>query len=146
MAEFDIDELLDFYKKVTETAELFPERVKKALKTAAKSTLKTVKQTAAAKVKSGGDRVKTKNNGKKVKLNYHARFKVGRVFKNGSNDTCIRVYNSAPHGHLIENGHVVRSHGVSKGKTRAFKVLDQNKNLFERNAADEIEKLIEDLY
>lgn len=145
MAEFDIDELLDFYKKVTETAELFPERVKKALKTAAKSTLKTVKQTAAAKVKSGRDRVKTKNNGKKVKLNYHARFKVGRVFKKGS-DSCIRVYNSAPHGHLLENGHVVRSHGISKGKTRAFKVLGQNKNLFERNVADEIEKLIEDLY
>ena len=46
---------------------------------------------------------------------YHKRFRIGKIYVYSENDKCIRVYNAAPHGHLVELGH----RNVSRGQKRA---------------------------
>jgi len=36
---------------------------------------------------------------------YHKKWKRGKVFKGRNNEWVVRVYNSSPHAHLIEDGH-----------------------------------------
>ncbi|PJH69186.1 hypothetical protein CVR96_27655, partial [Salmonella enterica subsp. enterica serovar Typhimurium] len=43
--------------------------------------------------------------------NYHKSFKRGKPFVDDEGKTVVRVYNNAPHGHLIEYGHRIISHG-----------------------------------
>ncbi len=57
---------------------------------------------------------------KKKTGNYLKGIKRGKPYKYKENEYTIRVYNSKPHAHLIEKGHIIRSkdgkeHGFKKG-------------------------------
>lgn len=87
---------------------------------------------------------------KKVTGNYHKRWKRGKVFKGDHGEIVVRVFNSAPHAHLIEYGHeMVTKDGVKledkfvKGK----KVLDKGMRDFDDSGVydDMLSEWIDDL-
>ena len=45
-------------------------------------------------------------------------FKRGKVYKYKGEEDTVRVYNSMPHAHLIENGHIIKD---KTGKEHGFK-------------------------
>lgn len=106
-----VSEMTDFSEELNEMQKLFPDVCKKFLKSVAKTSLKIVKDIAKREVKE-----KTKN--------YHKRFKVGKGYTYEGNHA-IRVYNSARHAHLIEDGHVIFSHGKNVGFATGKKVFKQ---------------------
>lgn len=63
---------------------------------------------------------------KKQTGNYQKGWKRGKVFKGNDGAMTIRVYNAAPHAHLIEDGHrQVTKDGREVGFTRGKKVLQK---------------------
>lgn len=63
---------------------------------------------------------------------YHKKWKRGRVFKGENGEWVVRVYNSAPHAHLIEDGHrQVTKDGKVVGFVRGKKVLDKGMKEFD---------------
>lgn len=63
---------------------------------------------------------------------YHKKWKRGKVFKGHGGDLVVRVINSSPHAHLIEDGHrIVTPSGEEKGFVRGRKVLDKGIRQFE---------------
>lgn len=67
---------------------------------------------------------------KKKTGNYHRRWKRGKVWREGM-DYKIRIYNNAPHAHLLEDGHrIVGKDGSEHGFKPGYKVMDKaNKEL-----------------
>lgn len=99
---FLFDELSEFKKDLFRSInEKYSDETKKFIKKEAKKVAIKAKDIANKQVK------------KKTGL-YHKSFKSGKVYKYGESDTCCRAFNSAPHAHLIEYGH------VQKGKTNSF--------------------------
>lgn len=95
---FLFDELSEFKKDILRNINnIYPDETKKFLKEEAKKINKVAKKIAKREVgtKTG---------------NYLKGFKTGKVYKYAENDACIRAYNKAPHGHLIEYGHVQTTH------------------------------------
>lgn len=71
--------------------------------------------------------------------NYLKGIKRGKPYKYQSKEMAIRVYNSMPHAHLIEDGHrIVTKNGEEVGFKRGKKVFKKSLNEFE-------EKFIEDV-
>lgn len=71
------------------------------------------------KVGSKGRTVVAKKARQKVKKltgNYHKKFKRGKVFKGDNGEWVVRVINSAPHAHLIEDGFMHENGGFVRGK------------------------------
>lgn len=98
---FIFDELSDFKKDLLRSIkEDYPKETKKFLKKSAGKITKIAKKIAQREVK--------KDTG-----NYLKSFKSGKIY-DYSGDTCCRAYNSAPHGHLIEYGHVNVPRGASQ--------------------------------
>jgi hypothetical protein len=63
---------------------------------------------------------------------YHKRFKRGKVFKDDDGQIVVRVYNSAPHAHLIEYGHrQVTKDGEEVGFTPGKHVMVQGMKKFD---------------
>ena len=111
---FLFDELSDFKKDIMRNINtVFPEETKKFLKDEAKKINKVAKKIAKREVgtKTG---------------NYLKGFKTGKVYKYAENDACCRAYNKAPHGHLIEYGHVQKTHdGKSVGFVQGKLIFKQ---------------------
>ena len=105
MSDFDgllFDDLSEFKQDLLRSVnEIFPKETNKFLKDEAKKLLKNVKKDAKRNV---GTSKGIKPNWIATK-SYHGRFKVGKLYIYSENDKCIRVYNTAPHAHLIEQGH-----------------------------------------
>ena len=102
---FLFEQLSDFKKKLYKDAqELFPKETNNFLTENAKAFKKEVQKTANSEVKKGDTRL----NHKGKPTNYHKKFKVGKKYKRDGN-ICIRVFNSARHAHLIEQGHILKS-------------------------------------
>ncbi|PEB56239.1 hypothetical protein CON65_15900 [Bacillus pseudomycoides] len=69
---------------------------------------------------------------KKITGNYHKKWKRGKVFKGRGGGLVVRVINSSPHAHLIENGHrQVTKSGQEAGFVPGKKVLDRGMLEFE---------------
>lgn len=124
MSGFLFDELSDLKKNIVrDIKNKFPDDAKKFIKQEAQKA-KKLAQTIGKK------RVGTAKGLKKnwsAEKSYHKRWKSGRPYKYSESDLCCRVYNSAPHGHLIELGHV----NIPRGTKRATTVkgrLEQKKN------------------
>lgn len=103
--------------------EKFPEETKEFLKEQAKK----LRQKAR---KIGKRDVGTSKNKKKnwiSQKSYHQKFKIGKIYIYGESDKCIRVYNSASHGHLVEYGHVNIPRGTKRATTRKGRI-EQLKN------------------
>lgn len=84
---------------------------------------------------------------KKATGTYHKSIKKGKVYK--QDDTWgTRVYNNAPHGHLVDDGHnIVRGIKVI-GRVKGKKVLSKFENdyakKFHKDCEDLVDKLLEE--
>jgi len=118
-------EMTDFQKELMIQANnIFPKEYEKFLKKEGKKLSKVQKKIAKKEVgedESNNEIVIKEINKKgiiktkKIKKDYHDCFKVGKLYK--VNDMkCIRAYNSARHGHLIEYGHKKWIRGKNTGE------------------------------
>lgn len=77
---------------------------------------------------------KARSKVKKKTGNYHKKWKRGKAFENDKGETVVRVLNSSPHAHLIEDGHIlIGKTGEEVGFIRGRKVLDQGMQDFENS-------------
>ena len=112
---FLFDELSEFKKDIMRNIkEVFPEETKKFIKKEAQKLTKVAKKIAKREV---GTSKGEKENWQASK-SYHNKFKAGKVYKYAENDACCRAYNSAPHAHLIEYGHVNVPRSSARATTR----------------------------
>lgn len=81
---------------------------------------------------------------KKDSGKYHKKWKRGKVFRGREGEMVVRVFNSSPHAHLIEDGHRMVAHdGRDLGKfIKGKKVLDNGMKEFE--SSGQMEKMISD--
>ena len=116
MNGFLFDELSEFKQNlIKEVQEKFPKEYEKFLKDEAKTIKKTAQKIAKKEVKKGDLHTRyNKKKQKEISTTYHKNFKSGKKYTYDGN-VCIRVFNSARHAHLIENGHVLYSHGKPVG-------------------------------
>lgn len=116
MSGFLFDELSEFKQNLMkDVQEKFPKEYEKFLKDEAKTIKKTAQKIAKKEVKQGDLHTRyNKKKQKEISTNYHKNFKIGKKY-NYDGNVCIRVFNSARHAHLIENGHVLYSHGKAVG-------------------------------
>ena len=117
MAEtgFLFGQLSDFKQNLMkEIRDEFPKETEKFIKTEANKLSKVAKKIAKKEVGTSKGKKKNWIESK----SYHKKFKVGKPYKYSS-DLCCRAYNSSPHAHLIEYGHVIVPRGKSRATTRA---------------------------
>lgn len=79
---------------------------------------------------------------------YHKRFKRGKVFKDPNDKIVVRVFNSAPHAHLIEHGHrQVTKDGREVGFVPGRKVLEHGAENFSNSGQfdDMLSEWLDDL-
>lgn len=125
---FEFSELSEFTKEVLDLAQdLYPKETKKFLKREAVKGAKVAKEIAKSTV--------NKKTG-----NYLKKFKSGKVYNYGK-DTCVRFYNSSPHGHLIEKGHKNKDGTFTLGKY----VLQKAGQKFEPEFSKNIENFAEEI-
>ena len=111
---FLFDELSQAKKDILRSiSKAYPKEADKFLKDEAKKLLKVTKKVAKKEVGTSKGKKKDWDPNK----SYHKKFKVGKKYKYDEDD-CIRVYNSAPHAHLIEYGHRQIARGQKRATTR----------------------------
>lgn len=99
-----INGITDFQKSLVST--------EKSLEKSMREALRVEGNKATAHV-----RKKAKNEVKKKTGNYHKGFKRGKVFIGNDGAITVRVINSSPHAHLIEDGHeMVSATGEKLGR------------------------------
>lgn len=128
---FKVDELDQFTLKLIKLADkTMPKEINKFMKNEANKLNSRAKKKARKEVK--------KDTG-----NYMKGFKKGKkVYEYGDTKYNIRVYNSAPHAHLIEYGHEIVGHKPNKKQSGYVK----GKFILE-NASKEFEKdFVKDIY
>lgn len=117
----------DIARNMESTVRAFPKEIEKFMKNEAKDLRKRMIAYAKSKVK-------------KVTGNYFKGFKAGKkVYKWSDADYNVRVYNSAPHAHLIENGHRGLFWGHSTGWVPGKHIMENAMQQF----TPEFEKHIE---
>lgn len=83
---------------------------------------------------------------KKKSGKYQKSFKRGKVWDAGGGNYRTRIYNSAPHAHLIEDGHrIVGKDGSEHGFKQGYKVLDKGMREFDKQFESLLEKEIDRL-
>lgn len=113
--------------------EKYPKRVKSFMK---KAGNKLKKQTVFK-----AERVVKRKTG-----NYMEGFKAGKPYRYQGTDDCIRVYNGAPHAHLIEYGHKQTDKaGNDLGFTPGKHILENAGREYEDEFYDDIENFIDDM-
>lgn len=130
-----IDGLTDFQNDLMQV-ERSAERVfKEAVRTSGNKATSHVRKKARTLVK--------KDTG-----NYHKKFKRGKVFIGTDGAMTVRVLNTSPHGHLIEDGHrQVTKDGTEVGFVPGKKVMEKGMQEFETSRDDvkEISKALDKL-
>lgn len=122
-----LEGLTDIQEDLLRTAQETPKNIKKVMnKVGSKATSKV--------------RKKSKSLVKKKTGTYQKRWKKGKVFLDKEGKWVVRVVNSAPHAHLIEDGHVLKIGGQVKGFVPGKKVLE--KGMQEFDDSGEITKIV----
>lgn len=112
---FLFEELSNFKQSLMlEVKENFPKETAQFIKKEASKVLKVAKKIAKKEVGTSKGKKKDWVDSK----SYHNKFKVGKTY-DYAGDLCCRAYNSAPHAHLIEYGHVNVPRGNARATTRA---------------------------
>lgn len=136
---FDVSELDEYSLKLLKLAEkTMPKECNKFMKAEASKLNSKAKNKARKEVK-------------KKTCNYIKGFKKGKkVYEYGDTKYNIRVYNSAPHAHLIEYGHEIVGHETSKEKSGYAKgkfVLEnasrEFESQFEKDTYDLVDVLLD---
>ena len=136
MPDMKFEGLTDFQKDLLDVAtNKLPRQTFKFLRKSGTEARKVVVKHARLKVK--------KNTG-----NYLKRFKRGKAFKDQEGKYVIRVYNSAPHAHLIEYGHRQvtkdgREVGFTPGKNVVAEGIQKFEDDFEEQVSDWLDELLE---
>ena len=123
----------DLSKGITSIMKAFPKETEKFMKAEARKFRNYVKDKAKTAVG-------------KITGNYLRGFAAGRqVYEWSDSDYNVRVYNRAPHNHLIELGHALVGHRPNKvkiGRVKAFEVmnnaLSEWQNRFESDVEGEL--------
>ncbi|WLR52462.1 HK97 gp10 family phage protein [Bacillus tianshenii] len=126
----EIEGLTEFQRDLLEVAQRkLPKESKKAMRKVGSKARTQVARRARKEVN-------------KVTGTYQKRWKRGKVFIGENKEIVVRVYNSAPHAHLIEDGHrQVTKDGREVGFVRGKHVLEKSMKEFEDR---EIEKMLGD--
>ena len=131
----EIEGVDEFVKEMVEIASKeYPKQVKKMLQKSGNKLRKIVVAKAKSKVK-------------KKTGNYLKGFKRGKVYKYAGDEDAVRVYNSAPHAHLIEYGHrkITKKTKKEIGFVKGYHVLDGIKEEFDEEFQKDIEEMIDNL-
>lgn len=131
----DIKGLSDLQKDLLNTS--------KQLDKAMPAIMRKVGSKARTKVAQRARRLVKKKTG-----TYHSRWKRGKAFIDPGGDHTVRVYNSSPHAHLIEDGHKqVTADGQTVGFVPGKKVMKKAMSEFESSGqqTQEISKAIDEL-
>lgn len=131
----EIEGVDEFVKEMVEIASKeYPKQVKKMLQKSGNKLRKIVVAKAKSKVK-------------KKTGNYLKGFKRGKVYKYAGDEDAVRVYNSAPHAHLIEYGHRKITKKIKKeiGFVKGYHVLDGIKEEFDEEFQKDIEEMLDNL-
>lgn len=131
---FDLSELSDFTNDLLKLAEVqFPKESRKFMQLEGN---KLRKITAA----TGRKVVKRKSGA------YLKGIKRGKVYKYKGEQVAVRVYNSSPHAHLIEDGHrQVTKDGKEVGFVRGAKVFEKSRKEFEQQFIQDCEEFVDDM-
>lgn len=77
--------------------------------------------------------------------NYIKSIKRGKVYE-FEGDLAVRTYSTAPHAHLIEYGHIIKSKdGKEHGFKRGYGIFKTAEKDFEEEFYDDSEKFIDDI-
>lgn len=77
--------------------------------------------------------------------NYLASIKRGKVYQYGKETTAVRVYSTAPHAHLIEDGHRMVTHdGQEVGFVPGHHVFEVSGKAFERQYLADIDDFLDE--
>ena len=112
--------LTELQERLLQTAQQTPQTMKKVLnKVGTKATQKARKKSRQLVKKDTG--------------NYHKKWKKGKVFIGREGEFVVRVINSSPHAHLIEDGHIIKNKpgGPNLGFVPGKKVLERSIREFE---------------
>ena len=134
---FDINELDAFSQELLAIAnDTMPKETRKFLKKNAKQLSRVTKYIAESQAIG------------EVTGNYFNSFKSGKVYKFNGNLSC-RSFNSSPHAHLIEYGHLYKGGFKVKGGEEkfipGFYVFDKAVRDYSDTFFDESEKFIDDV-
>lgn len=138
--EFDFD-FNELNKAVDELADMltvrWPKENKKFLRQEASKELKLAKATAKSRLKT----YRPVSN----KKSYLGRLKRGKIFHENDDlkDFSIRVYSSAPHGHLIEKGHIMKTHDGGTPKcgekfVKGYHILEDTHRKFDAQFQEDV--------
>lgn len=130
-------------KEVDKMAKKYPKKAKKFLQKSSTGYRKLAKSIAKERVKKGKRPKKPNKKGKIVE--YHKRFKKTKVWVRDKEQS-VRVYNSTPHAHLLDLGHIIKDkngkeHGFKKG---AF-VMDETRKGYEKDFYDGADKFLDEI-
>jgi bacteriophage protein of unknown function (DUF646) len=131
----EIEGLNEFTKEMLDIcSKEYPKQVKKMLQKSGNKLRRKILQKAKSKVK--------KKTGK-----YFKRFKRGKVYKFAGNEDAVRVYNSAPHAHLIEYGHrmVTKKTRKEVGFVKGYHILDGMREEFDEEFRKDIGEMLDNL-
>lgn len=145
---FDFSELSAFTQHLVDLAqEQFPKEMKQFLRKQGSELNKQTKALARERVgkkgKGGSDKPTDKR--------YLTGFKRGKAYKHeASNSFAIRVYNTRPHAHLIEYGHVMLDHDkkpVQNGErfVKGKFVLRDASRAFRQQFEENIEEFVDEM-
>lgn len=124
--------IADVGEDIAELIEALPKETKKFMKSEAKIARKFIRAYAKSKVK-------------KLTGNYLKGFKAGKkVYEWSDAEYNIRVYNSAPHAHLIEDGHRIVVAGKTLGFVPGRHVMEEANKRFEAEFLDHVENNLAD--
>lgn len=77
--------------------------------------------------------------------NYIKSIKKGKVYEFGGN-LAVRTFSTAPHAHLIEYGHIIKSRdGKEHGFKRGYDVFGTAERDFEEEFYDDTEKFVDEI-
>lgn len=144
----DIAEVLVLEKCFNNIRKQFPKEGKNFLQNKGTELNRQTKKLAKQRVGKNG---KGPDKDKPANKRYISGFKRGKAYKHeASGSFAVRVYNSRPHAHLLEYGHVQLTHEKTPPKTgerfvKGFHVLRNSSNAFEPKFNADVEEFFDNL-
>lgn len=133
MGTFDVKGLEELEKEVIRLARNYPKETKKFL------------QKQGNKLKTRAIK-KAKSKLKEKKGNYLKGFKRGKVYRYRDEEDTVRVYNSMPHAHLIEEGHrIVGKNGKEHGFKKGYHILEEARSEFQEEFIKAADNFIDEV-
>jgi hypothetical protein len=132
---------------VTTNAEIFERNLQYVIRSMPRESKLIMRRVGAKSrtiIKSTARRLVKEKTGRYMKS-----WKLGKAYMNDESNYRIRVFNNAPHAHLIEDGHRIvrggREVGFAEGKKIIQKSNSKLEEKWEENLTKELNKIIENI-